>query len=277
MDIPRWLEDEVVGLLSGQSLGAEFRPGPGDRGVLTVYLTSPEAASAAKRRLARALKHGAQTPELRRLRVDRVEDAGWVERYQASLEPFHLGSRFVVHPAGDGRPGRGRTPIRLVPGRAFGTGEHPTTRLCAEWLERLVRPGSTWLDLGCGSGILSIVASRCGAGRVTAVDMDPDAVTVAAEVLAANGLSSRVKLLQGSAAARLGTFDGLVANIAAPFFLSEGPSLSRLILEGGLLIASGFPSDAANEVRQVLGRNGLDEFTREVREAWCVLVLRRGS
>src|SRR5213075_275452 len=100
--------------------------------------------------------------------------------------------------AGPDARGGEREPIVLVPGMAFGTGEHETTRLCAAALERLVVPGSRWLDVGTGTGILAIVAARCGATKVVAVDNDPEAAHVALEVVRRNGLEDSIEVLEGS-------------------------------------------------------------------------------
>ena len=118
-----------------------------------------------------------------RLTITDVGDEGWVEAWQRSLAPIPLGTRFVVLPHENLPAPASREPIRLIPGMAFGTGEHATTRLCAGVLEDLVVPGSRWLDLGCGTGILAIVAARLGASSVAALDLDPQAAQVAEEVV----------------------------------------------------------------------------------------------
>jgi ribosomal protein L11 methyltransferase len=209
-------------------------------------------------------------------RVDAVEDLHWVERYQAGLQPFPLGERFLVIPDGSDRIEPGRVSIVLVPGRAFGTGEHPTTRLCAAALERWVEPGSRWLDLGCGSSILAVVAAHCGAGHVLARDDDPEAIEVAREVLAANALTSRVGVEIGSAHGLRGAgLDGVVANIAARYFLDHGREAAAALREGGVLAASGFLGEDAAEIARALARAGLTTLEEDESEGWGLLVARR--
>jgi ribosomal protein L11 methyltransferase len=163
-----------------------------------------------------------------------------------------------------------------VPGRAFGTGEHATTQLCAEQLERHVVPGSHWLDLGCGTGLLSVVASSCGAGQVLALDIDPEAVRVARAVLTDNRPSARVVLALGSLdAAATTVWDGVVANLSAEFLLGAARHLAARLKIGGWLIGSGFLVDDLPALLDAFGRAGLSEHQRLERGTWAALVLRR--
>jgi ribosomal protein L11 methyltransferase len=172
----------------------------------------------------------------------------------------------------------GRDPIFLVPGRAFGTGEHPTTRLCAAALEQWVRPGSRWLDLGTGSGILAVVASRCGASLVEAVDEDADAVEVAAAVVAANGAAGSVRLRVGSADALAGAcLDGCVANIATPYFLSRAAEVAGVLGPGGILLCSGLLGADVPAVGEALRRASLVPQERRDEGPWSLLVARHGA
>jgi ribosomal protein L11 methyltransferase len=208
--------------------------------------------------------------------VESVADGRWAERWQEGLRPFPLGERFEVHPAGrvEGAA-QGRLPVLLVPGRAFGTGEHPTTRLAAAALERHVRPGSRWLDLGTGTGLLALLAVRLGAGTVVARDTDPDAVEVAQETLEANG-AGEVTLALGSmeTLAQAG-FDGVAANIVAPFFLEHAAGVASLLAEGGVLLATGLLDEETPEVAASLERAGLRVETTEADGPWRLLVARR--
>src|SRR5512139_2423510 len=163
--VPAALEDEVAAVLGGGSLGVEIVPaGPG-RSALRVYLGLADDPNAWRERALGVLEaHGVSTAEAG-LSIEPVDDGRWVERWQASLAPVPLGRRFVVLPGGPIVATEGREPIRLVPGMAFGTGEHPTTRMCAAAVEELTEGGSRWLDLGTGTGVLAVVAAKCGAGR----------------------------------------------------------------------------------------------------------------
>lgn len=276
LEIPAGLEDDLVGWLGGASLGAESLPGPGERSVLRVYFASEEAAVAARERLRERLAGEASGPRAVSARVVPVADAMWAERYAASLGPFAVGRRFVVVPGAlPPHPG-GREPIRIVPGAAFGTGEHPTTRLAIEALERRVVPGDRWLDVGTGTGILAIVAVRCGAGSVAACDTDPTAVEVARETLAANGLAGAVALRAGPASLFAGSgFDGVVANLGARELCEEAAHLAAALRPGGLLLATGFLETQRKGVERELAARGLRPARRSEAGDWALVEAER--
>jgi ribosomal protein L11 methyltransferase len=159
---------------------------------------------------------------------------------------------------------------------AFGTGEHETTRLCAAGLERCVTPGSRWLDLGTGTGLLAIVAARCGASRVLAIDTDPEAVAIASAVVAANAAAEVVEVRAGSLAACAGeSFDGIVANIQSSFFLAHAAPLASTMTAGGALLASGILEEDVPEVQAALGIAGIYVEARTTEGPWALLLARR--
>lgn len=219
---------------------------------------------------------------------DLVADGRWVERYQQGLRPLPLGRRFVVVPRaeaslalspGERRARAGREIVTLVPGRAFGTGEHPTTRLLAARLERVVVPGSRWLDLGCGSGILSVVAARLAAGEVLAVDVDEEALSVARETLAANGVAGPVRVAAcGLEALGRAAWDGIVCNISAPFVVAHAAELAARLAVRGRLVVSGFLDEETAEVRRALAAGGLTPTAGERLCGWALAeALRTGG
>ena len=164
--------------------------------------------------------------------------------------------------------------IRLVPGRAFGTGEHATTRLCAAALEDEVRPGSRWLDLGTGTGILAVVAAQCDAGEVVAVDSDPEAVAVAREVVAANRGLERVSFRTGSLDPGLdGQFDGVVVNVSAAYLVAAAPALAASVRAAGIVLASGFQREDLDEIAEAMTAAGLGPRSTSTQEDWVLLVL----
>jgi len=275
LTLPSADADEICGLLAPITLGVECCPADGDRTRVRVYLR-PGGVAGAPAFAADVIERYGIDPATCDARIETVEDGRWVERYQAQLVPFDLGRGFTVLPSGRGQAPPGRRGLLLVPGRAFGTGEHPTTQLCAAELERRVRPGSLWLDVGCGTAILSMVARYCGAARVLAVDDDPDAVEVAGEVLAGNGLAEGIEVRLGRLE-DLGAeaFDGIVVNISAPFFDAAAPGLAGRLRPDGLLIASGFIGETAAGVESALAAAGLRLLERESREPWVVLVASR--
>ena len=272
--VPSGLDDEVASVLGTGSLGVEIVPGGPGLSTVRVYLGAgddPEAWRARARRVLSA--HGLTEGDARLAIVD-VADEAWVTRWQEGLAAIPIGSRFLVLPHEGLTAPEGREAIRLVPGMAFGTGEHPTTRMCASALEASVRPGSRWLDLGCGTGILAIVAARLGAAVVVALDLDPEAAHVAAEVVRTNGLADRVEVGAGSLAEELGSFDGVVANIQASFFLAEAQALARALRPGGVLVCSGFLVDDVAELTAAFAGAGLDVEDRRLDDPWACLVVR---
>jgi ribosomal protein L11 methyltransferase len=276
--VPDALDDEIAAVLGEGSLGVEVAAaGPGMSEVRVFFGTQDEA-EACRSRAAHVLGAHGLPSAASGLAIDPVGDDRWVERWQASLAPIPLGAAFVVV-RDDGSGVRdGREPIRLVPGMAFGTGEHPTTRLCAAALEQRVGVGSRWLDLGTGTGVLAIVAARRGASRVLAIEVDPDAARVASSVVAANGAIGAVEVRLGSIdAAGPERFDGIVANIQASFFLANAAALAKALADEGVVLASGFLDEDVSDVTSALRSAGLHAASRDSEGPWVCMAFRRDA
>ncbi len=175
-----------------------------------------------------------------------IQEINWIDAWRQHYQPIAVGHRLVVLPAWMEPPRQERIPIRIEPGMGFGTGTHPTTQLCLELLEETLQPGEKVIDMGCGSGILSIAAVKLGARFALGLDIDPQAIPNARENAAANGVSNLIELEAGSVAEVLaGRFTLqqaplVMANILSPILirlLDEG--LARLVSPGGRLILSG--------------------------------------
>ncbi|TFW34028.1 50S ribosomal protein L11 methyltransferase [Massilia horti] len=182
-----------------------------------------------------------------------VGDADWVRLTQSQFEPIHIGKNIWVVPSWHEAPDPNALILELDPGLAFGTGSHPTTRLCMEWLEAHPAPGKTVLDYGCGSGILAMVAKKLGAGSVTGVDIDPQAIESAHANAQRNGCEIDYFLPDDFAAspnAQQGAsrFDIVVANILSNPLKLMAPMLSSRVADGGFLILSGVLARQAEEV-----------------------------
>lgn len=274
-EVPDALEDEIAFSIGRDSLGVEIAPAAPGRSLVRVYWAAVEERDVPLGAAAAALRAFGLDPGGCALRVEPVEDGRWVERFRATLRPMPLGERFVVVPGHEPPAGGSRVAIRVVPGMAFGTGEHPTTRLCAGALESEVAHGSAWLDLGCGTGILAMVARLSGARSVVAVDVDPAAVAVAREAVQANGLSG-IEVREGSIDAFAGAaFDGIVANIASSFFLRRAGEIAAALGAGGVLVASGFLVDDLPEIRDALAGEGLRVRTEGSEGPWASIVAAR--
>ena len=182
-----------------------------------------------------------------------VSDQDWVRLTQSQFAPIHIGTNIWVVPSWHEAPDPTALILELDPGLAFGTGSHPTTRLCMEWLEAHPAPGKTVLDYGCGSGILAMVAKKLGAGDVAGVDIDPQAIESARENAARNHCEIDYYLpddlaVSSKAHHASGRFDVVVANILSSPLKVMAPMLAGRVADGGALILSGVLARQADEV-----------------------------
>jgi ribosomal protein L11 methyltransferase len=199
--------------------------------------------------------------------IDRLEDADWVSLTQRQFEPSRAGERLWIVPTWHEPPDPAAINIVLDPGAAFGTGSHPTTRLCLAWLERNVRPGDAVLDYGCGSGILAIAALKLGAGEATGVDVDPLALEAAQYNASRNGVRLAVFDAQAPLArtARL-----TVANILANPLRMLAPLIAAHTRPGGLIALSGILEEQAAGVIEAYRRRArLEVAARD--SGWVLL------
>lgn len=177
--------------------------------------------------------------------IEEVAEQNWVQLTQSQFEPIRINPRLWIVPSWHAAPDPAAINLLLDPGMAFGTGSHPTTRLCLEWLCANLQGGETLLDYGCGSGILAIAAARLGAGQVLGVDIDDSALQVARDNAAAN----QVKLELRHSRAKLDeSFDRVVANILTNPLCLLAPLLASRVAAGGRLALSGILESQADEV-----------------------------
>ena len=178
-------------------------------------------------------------------RIAEVPDQDWVRLTQSQFEPVAITSALWVVPTWHEAPAQASKVIRLDPGLAFGTGTHPTTRMCLRWIAHHVAPASRVLDYGCGSGILAIGAAMCGAGSVDAVDIDADAVTAAL----ANATANQVTVNTGLPDMAQGLYGLVVANILAAPLKVLAPLLCGHVQTGGHLVLAGILSRQVEEIQ----------------------------
>ena len=174
-----------------------------------------------------------------------VAEQNWVQLTQAQFDPIRVSQRLWIVPSWHEPPDPEAIVLVLDPGMAFGTGSHPTTRLCLEWLERTVTPGISLLDYGCGSGILAIAAAKLGATAVLGVDIDPQAVQAARDNTERNHVEAR---FEDSAKEIGGSFDIVVANILSNPLKALAPAICSHVRPGGLLALSGILAEQAEEL-----------------------------
>jgi ribosomal protein L11 methyltransferase len=212
----------------GVAIEVPPEPSPGDPVTVRAYLPVDDEIRARRRSVEESLWHLGQIMPIPEPAFRTVAEADWAEAWKEHMSVLHIGRCIVIKPSWKQYlPKDDEILVELDPGMAFGTGLHPTTRLCLVALEDLIQPGMEVLDLGTGSGILAIAAAKLGATRVLAVDKDPLAVQVARENVRANDVDGVVQVVDGGLEAVEGTYDLVVVNILA--------RVIRELLAGGLV------------------------------------------
>ena len=214
--------------------------------------------------------------------LSETEDKDWINNWKTFFKPFRAAEDIVIKPTWEEYEKERDEDIliEIDPGIAFGTGSHETTKLCIQALDKYVKPGDSILDVGCGSGILSIAALKLGAGHATAIDIDKVAVQVAGENMAVNRIaSSQYTLFDGDLITnpylkvRAGTgHDIVVANILADVIIPLTGIIRPPLKQGGLYITSGIIDMKEAEVREALTKNGFEIVGVEHMKEWCCFV-----
>ncbi len=199
-----------------------------------------------------------------------VAGQDWERIRLDELRALRFGERLWVCPRGRSVDEPDAVVVLLDPGLAFGTGTHPTTALCLEWLDAHARPGDRVIDYGCGSGILAIAAARLGADAVLALDIDPQALQATGENARANGVADRITAAAPDQAPPFEA-DCLLANILARPLIDLAPRFARLLGPGGRLAVSGILADQADAVAAALANAGFTPGDRAEREGWVRL------
>ena len=207
-------------------------------------------------------------------RVIEPDSAAHLDAWRAWAVPLRVGRRLLLQPAwiASEAPAPDAVVVRLEPGRTFGSGSHPSTRLCLEVLEDELAAGDAVLDVGCGSGVLSVAAGLLGAGSVLAVDIDPEAVGVTGQNARANGVDSCVHAATTSISEVEGTFDVVIANIGVRVLVELAGPIRARVAPGGLLVLAGLLDHQVDEV--LAAYSGCDEVSRRSLEGWGVPLLR---
>ncbi len=202
----------------------------------------------------------------------------WVNNWKQYFHPMPVGKKLLIRPEWEAEyDAAGRKVLHIEPGLAFGTGSHPTTKLCLETLEKYVDENSTILDIGCGSGILSIACLLLGAKSAFGVDIDSLAVKTAKENALKNGFDeSRFRVVQGNLSDKVkGKYNLIVANIVADIIMEFNKSVGDLLDDGGVYITGGIIDSREDEVLYSFSQNGFQVKDRFEEKGWLVFVLQK--
>ena len=254
----------------------EARP-TADRVTVKTYLPINSTTEERRNRIDLGVRLVAHVGPISSLRENVLDEEEWETGWKQYFHVLRIGRKTVVRPTW--RDYKSADPsdivITLDPGMAFGTGHHPTTKMCLELLEVLVLPGTDVLDVGCGSGILSIAAEKLGARSVFGLDVDSVAVTVAKQNVRENGLEPAVRIVQGSLPhpdVRERGFDVAVANISAKVVSEIAGELARAVRSGGKLVCSGILTENRQVVERALLSTGCLLEQTIVDSDWVTLV-----
>lgn len=203
-------------------------------------------------------------------KVELLEDKDWVREWMDHFHPMQFGERLWICPSWRDVPNPGAVNVMLDPGLAFGTGTHPTTALCLQWLDGLDLAGKTVVDFGCGSGILGIAALKLGAARVIGIDIDPQAIQASRDNAMRNGVADQIELYLPADQPQGVEADVVVANILAGPLRELAPLIAGHGKPGSLMALSGVLESQAQELELIYGQ-WFDMDPTAVKEEWCRL------
>ncbi|MCW9699762.1 50S ribosomal protein L11 methyltransferase [Avibacterium sp. 20-129] len=201
-------------------------------------------------------------------KIEQIEDKDWEREWMDNFHPMQFGKRLWICPSWRDVPDQNAVNVMLDPGLAFGTGTHPTTALCLEWLDSLDLSNKTVIDFGCGSGILAIAALKLGAKNAIGIDIDPQAILASRNNAEQNGVSDRLQLFLAKDAPADLQADVVVANILAGPLKELAPTITQLVKPQGLLGLSGILETQAQSVCQAYENQFILEPVA-IREEWC--------
>src|SRR5216683_423772 len=263
--------------------GQEYRVLTGQPIKVRAYLPVDGKEEEVRQHIAEGLWHlsslGPQFVGELQTRVVNEED--WANAWKDYFHVTHIGRRLLIRPSWrDYTPKDDEVVIELDPGMAFGTGLHPTTRMCLEQVEQRTRPGMRVLDVGTGSGILALAAAKLGAASVYCIDNSSVAVESAAANAAMNNLGDKITVVLGTldeaeAARRAGQYDMVLVNILAHIIGGMAPQLAQVVAPGGFLIASGIIEARQADAEGPLLRAGLQLIERVMIDDWVTLMMRK--
>ncbi len=246
------------------------------------YLLIDENTEANRHKLEEALWHLHAIRELPQPEYREIADENWMEAWKAHYHPIPIGKKLLILPAWIKQKDQSRLAVKIDPSMAFGTGTHPSTQLCLELLEDYTAPGKPVIDIGCGSGILSIAALKLGASKAIGVDIDAPAIKATHENSRANGVEEKVETGLGSVEeVKRGDFSArqaplVLANILAPVLIHLFEvGMAQLVSPGGVILLAGILSEQGASVRAAGEAHGLAFVEERCCGDWSALVMRQ--
>ena len=273
--------EEPIELVGAE--GQDYRVLTGQPVKVHAYLPLDGNEEEARQRIAEGLWHFASLGQhfVGELQTREVKEEDWANAWKDYFHVTHIGKRLVIRPSWrEYTPKDGEVVLEIDPGMAFGTGIHPTTRMCLEQLEQYVQPGMHVIDVGTGSGILALAAAKLGASSIYCIDNSTVAVESATANAAINGLSDRIEVVLGlldEAEARrmAGQFDMVLVNILAHIIGGMASELAQVLKPGGLLLASGIIEAKRPDAERPLRAAGLEFIDSTMTDDWVVMVMRK--
>lgn len=264
--------DETLEIAHVDLISEELLEKDRTKGIIHIYISPEEnpaeAVSFLEERLsAENIEH--------EITINECKTEDWINNWKKYWHPIPIGNRLLIKPAWEQvEDTHGRAVLNLEPGLAFGTGSHPTTRLCLEMLEDYINPASTVLDVGCGSGILSIAALLLGAKSAFGVDIDKLAVKTALANAKENGFEPPVfNAVSGNLSENVsGKYSVIVANIVADVIMEFTPQAVEFLKDGGVFITGGIIDSRVEEVKTCFYEHGFDIVEHREAKGWNVFV-----
>lgn len=271
------LEDEVMEIAHIDLIEESLLQADRTKGVIHVYVNPHEnpleAVSFIKDRLADENIDS-------EIKIADCAEEDWVNNWKQYFHPMPIGNKLLIRPTWeDEYDANGRKVLHIEPGLAFGTGSHPTTKLCLETLEKHINENSTVLDIGCGSGILSIASLLLGAKNAFGVDIDSLAVKTAMANAEENGFGEdKFNAVQGNLSDKVsGKYSVIVANIVADIIMQFNKEVGKFLEDGGVYITGGIIEGREDEVLASFAENGFEIAERYEEKGWLVFAVRKAS
>ncbi len=269
------LENEVMEIAHIDLIEESLLEADRTKGLIHVYVNPHENPLEAVSFIEERLKEQNISYEIR---IDDCKAEDWVNNWKQYFHPMPIGQKLLIRPTWeDEYDAKGRKVLHIEPGLAFGTGSHPTTKLCLETLEKYIDENSTVLDIGCGSGILSIASLLLGAKSAFGVDIDSLAVKTAMANAEENGFDeSKFKAVQGNLSDKVsGKYSVVVANIVADIIMEFNKEVGNFLEDDGVYITGGIIESREDEVLLSFAQNGFEVKERFEEKGWLVFVVKK--